>query len=193
MLEDYSSVKSFSTDFFENRKLSFGRLFLNEDDNTVTLRNKFLSKITGRMIIKSVILKTMEAKLYSDSIITLVCKTRDNFTIKIELNFDGCYDKNKILAIYYTSKFIESYYDKGATLRKQPEVYQIRFTDYKIFDDGKITHHFLYSDEMDKELNNVIRISFIQIPKVKRMVCKLLEIKNRMEPSVEQRCSRPLD
>ena len=64
MLEDYSSVKSFSTDFFENKKLSFGRLFLNEDDNTVTLRNKFLSKITGRMIIKSVILKTMEAKLY---------------------------------------------------------------------------------------------------------------------------------
>lgn len=168
----YEKVLSQKENFkIRGNGICFGKIFLNKDLPTISLRNKFLSKITGRNIQKSFIINSTNFEYTTDVLFTAICRTDDNTIIKIEILFDNNHDKNKILAIYYTSKFIENCYKNNEIQLKNPDVYQIRFTNYRIFDDNKSVHDFLYSDDSDRKLKNVIKISFIELPKIQQLEC----------------------
>lgn len=147
---------------------NYKRFLFENNEKAISFRNSFISKIIGRQIMNSYILEMFNPDIYNRFIINMLCKTDDNKIIKVELAFDDKYEINKIKAIYYTSKFIEDCYRYSKTLIEKPELYQIRFSNYEIFNDKKIVHNFYYSDYIKKADKKLIKISFVEFPKLKK-------------------------
>lgn len=140
------------------------KIFTNHDDKTVLLRNRFISRITGKNICKSIIVSAKKSN-YESLLFTAICRTQENKTIKVEIMYDNTQDKNKILSIYYTSKFIENCYMNNLVLLQNADTFQIRLTDFIIFDDDKLIHDFYYSDK-NHNRNQIIKLSYVELPKL---------------------------
>lgn len=147
-----------------------------------TKRNELLSKITGISINKSVSIHFSDIN-NSNYKFLLICKTKEDKQIKIEIKFEDSYDLRKLQAICYTSKIIKDCYLKNESLKikKDLDFLQIRFTTFNIFSDKHIIHDFLFWEEFDINSNYFSKTIFIEIPKIIKRLKHLSTMKNDLE------------
>lgn len=108
----------------------------------------------------------------------LQCKMEDGSRIDVEIQTCPSGDDLRIRSLYYGCRMLSSISMKGRSYRSLPKVYQVMFTDFRLFSDSDDYMRCFHMKSEDIELTDRLQIIFIQMPLFKEDAD---EIKNLSE------------
>lgn len=86
-----------------------------------------------------------------------------------ELQLECETDKERKRSVFYAAKQYVSSLKKGEDYEKITNVYQVFFTDFKIFNDNEYFHEFNLKDNAGNVLTDSFNVSFLEMPKLKKL------------------------
>ncbi|MDY0404867.1 Rpn family recombination-promoting nuclease/putative transposase [Virgibacillus sp. 179-BFC.A HS] len=151
---------------------AFKQLFGNEKNKeiTVVFLNAILQK-TGRDRIKDIAFSNAEInREYLDdkqSRLDLLVVTDADERINVEIQFTDQYDMVK-RSIYYWSKLYARPFEKGMAYKELRPVIAINILNFDVFEQTERFHtsYYLYDDEDQAKLTNVMEFHFIEMGKL---------------------------
>ena len=148
---------------------TFKTLFTRSDPGSETALKGLVKAVTGYEPEEITILNSELPKDIAhakDIRLDLSCRMKDGSLIDIEMQTFIGNDNLRLRSLYYGCRMISSAEMKGHYYRRLPRVYQVMFTNFRLFEEND---DFIQSFRMqngDIELTDRLQIIFIQMPLV---------------------------
>ena len=156
----------------------FKTLFAGEGESSKIALKSLVTAIIGYEpesveVINNELPKEMdEAK---DIRLDLQCKMEDGSRIDVEIQTCPGDDDLQIRSLYYGCRMLSGIDTKGKSYKKLPKIYQVMFTDFRLFKESDDYMQCFCMKSGDIELTDRLQIIFIQLPLFKE---EASEIKN---------------
>ena len=148
---------------------TFKTLFTRSDPGSETALKGLVKAVTGYEPEEITILNSELPKDIAhakDIRLDLSCRMKDGSLIDIEMQTFIGNDNLRLRSLYYGCRMVSSAEMKGHYYRRLPRVYQVMFTNFRLFEENDDFVQSFRMQSGDIELTDRLQIIFIQMPLV---------------------------
>ena len=158
----------------------FKSFFSKETPEGVYCRTKMISAVIGKTVKTAIVLNP---DILPDFIqgkfprLDIHCVLDDGSEIDVEMQGTKQHDDQIARSVYYAVSLAKSSVKQGMTYSQMPRVHQIMFMDFKTVKDEEFYHSYSFRDDKSGvQLSNLVKIHFIELPKLKSNPEKMNEL-----------------
>ena len=157
----------------------FKSFFSKDCEESAFCRRKLLSAVIGRVVKDT---KVLNPELPPQRIdgkfprLDIHCVLEDGSQVDVEIQ-NNMYEDDQIKrTIYYASALAHNSLSAGKPYAQLPQVYQIMFMDFIVTNDIRLHHSYTFREDKDyKQLSDIMQIHYIELPKLKNLVGKVMD------------------
>ena len=154
----------------------FKSFFSKECIESAYCRKKMLSAVIGRTVMDTTVLNPEILPTRLDGKfprLDIHCRLDDGSEVEVEMQ-NSMYQEDQVKrSVYYAAALTHNSLSSGDQYDRLPAIYQIQFVDFKIVNDIRLHHTYIYREKDDGEvLSDIVQIHYIELPKIRDILKK---------------------
>ena len=154
----------------------FKSFFSKECIESAYSRKKMLSAVIGRTVMDTTVLNPEILPTRLDGKfprLDIHCRLDDGSEVEVEMQ-NSMYQEDQVKrSVYYAAALTHNSLSSGDQYDRLPAIYQIQFVDFKIVNDTRLHHTYIYREKDDGEvLSDIVQIHYIELPKINDILKK---------------------
>lgn len=163
----------------------FKSFFSKECIESAYCRKKMLSAVIGKTVMATTVLNPEILPTRLDGKfprLDIHCRLDDGSEVEVEMQ-NSMYQEDQVRrSIYYAAALTHNSLSSGDQYDRLPAIYQIQFVDFKIVNDNRLHHTYIYMEKDDGEvLSDIVQIHYIELPKIRDILKKRQEDLSEIE------------
>ena len=163
----------------------FKTFFANSSKEASYCRKRLLSAVLNRKVVKA---RVLNPEIVPEFVsgkaprLDIHCTIDDGAEIDVEIQGRKYDDDQKKRSVYYAAKLMAGALKEGKKYMSVPEVHQIMFANFKMTDDKRLHHIYMFKESKDNSvLEQNFQIHFIELPKIREILKKPLKSLSELE------------
>ncbi|MBP5442384.1 MAG: Rpn family recombination-promoting nuclease/putative transposase [Treponema sp.] len=154
----------------------FKSFFSKECIESAYCRKKMLSAVIGRTVMDTTVLNPEILPTRLDGKfprLDIHCRLDDGSEVEVEMQ-NSMYQEDQVKrSVYYAAALTHNSLSSGDQYDRLPAIYQIQFVDFKIVNDTRLHHTYIYREKDDGGvLSDIVQIHYIELPKIRDILKK---------------------
>ena len=154
----------------------FKSFFSKECIESAYCRKKMLSAVIGKNVMDTTVLNPEILPTRLDGKfprLDIHCRLDDGSEVEVEMQ-NSMYQEDQVKrSVYYAAALTHNSLSSGDQYDRLPAIYQIQFVDFKIVNDTRLHHTYIYREKDDGEvLSDIVQIHYIELPKIRDILKK---------------------